>query len=129
MVNLQDYRIKIFTRSMNYELYCYSQHLITLPFERIRLTNTTADGYLYKIMEWDDCDIAINIDEDAFVLDEKIILDLVEYVIDNDYANAGMADGCEVSIRRQNPIVTNPFFNVFNLKLIRTKYNKTAITE
>ena len=114
---------------MNYELFCYSQHFITLPYERVRLTETAADEYLYKIMSDTECDIAVNIDEDAFVVDEQAILDLVNYVIENDYANAGMADGGELPIRIQNPIVTNPFFNVLNLRLIRQKYSVNAVLQ
>ena len=38
------------------------------------------------------------------------------------YANAGCPDGGGGCPRAGNPLVTNPFFNVFNLELIRTKF-------
>jgi len=69
-----------------------------------------------------ECDVAINIDEDAFVVNPEAVIDLVEFVIANGYANAGCPDGGGGCPRSGNPLITNPFFNVFNLELIRTKF-------
>lgn len=69
-----------------------------------------------------ECDVAINIDEDAFVVNPQAMLDLVEFVVIHGYANAGCPDGGGGCPRAGNPLVTNPFFNVFNLELIRTKF-------
>lgn len=120
-------RIKIYTRSANVELYNYSQRLINLPYKRVRLYGTTADGYLYKMLEDKECDIAINIDEDAFVVDNNALQELLDYVEKNDIICCGMNDGGADCIRILNPIVMNPFFNIINLKAIREKYNREEI--
>lgn len=121
-------RIKIFTRSFDLKLYRNSRGLYEmLGFPVVRLTDQTADGYFYTMLADTDCDIAINIDEDAFLVDPDAMMAVVRAVIDGGYANAGCPDGGGWCPRRGNPIVTNPFFNVFNLKLIRTKFNKSAV--
>jgi hypothetical protein len=76
-----------------------------------------------------ECDVAINIDEDAFVVNPQAMLDLVEFVVIHGYANAGCPDGGGGCPRSGNPIVTNPFFNVLNLKLIRSKFSKEAVKQ
>ena len=120
-------KIKIFTRSANSELYTYSKRTTGNKFPKVRLCNTTADGYFYQMLSDLDCDIAINIDEDAFLVDEAALLDLVDYVIQNGYANAAMPDGGMLQVRAFNPVVTNPYFNVFNLKMIREKFSLEEI--
>ena len=118
---LQDKRIKIFTRSFSLEMYRRASKLFDnqgVPV--VRLTDQMADGYFFTILNDTHCDIAINIDEDAFVIDMDAIWDLVEEVVEKEYANAGCPDGGGGCPRSGNPIVTNPFFNVLNLELIRT---------
>ncbi len=116
-------RVKFFTRSFSLELYrCASGLFADAGFPIVRLTDQTADGYFYTMLADKECDVAINVDEDAFIADMDAVLDLAEYVLEQGYANAGCPDcqpGCP---RSGNPIVTNPFFNVFNLELIRTKW-------
>lgn len=123
-------RIKIFTRSFSLELYRQAQVLFTnlVDIPVVRLTDQTADGYFYTILKDKSCDIAINIDEDAFLVNPQAMLDLVEFVVENEYANAGCPDGGGGCPRGGNPLVTNPFFNILNLDLIRTKFTtKQAI--
>jgi len=118
---LQGKRIKIFTRSFSLELYTYAAKLFeTAGIPIVRLTDKTADGYFYAILKDKSCDIAINIDEDAFIVNVDAMLDLADYMLQNDYVNCGMPDG-GVLFRIQNPIVTNPFFNILNLEKIREK--------
>lgn len=111
---------KIYTRSINYELYRMSGHCLGLSLPRVRLVNTTADGYFYRMLRDTDCDWAINIDEDAFVVNAKAILELLDYMQRNGYVNCGMSDG--ILVRPYNPAVTNPFFNILNLKAIRESF-------
>ena len=114
--------IKIYTRSFSPELYKFSKGLYPGGIEAVRLTDRSADGYFYAMLRDTDCDIAINIDEDAYVSDPEAVMDLARRVFDEGWANAGTSDcgpGCP---RSHNPIVTNPFFNILNLKLIREKY-------
>lgn len=113
--------IKIFTRSINYELYQMSERCIGLDFPRVRLTNTHADGYFYKMLEDTDCDWAINIDEDAFVVNDNAILSLLDYAKKNGIVNCGVSD-C-LPVRYYNPAVTNPYFNILNLGEIRKNFN------
>ncbi len=116
---------KIFTRSINYELYRMSGRCIDLELPRVRLINTTADGYFYRMLRDTTCDWAINIDEDAFVVNSQAILDLLEYMKRNGIVNCGMSDG--IMVRPCNPAVTNPFFNILNLSAIRKKFDLEEI--
>jgi len=127
MKKYRGYRIKIFTRSMNRALYIQSQRLIHLDYPRVRLMHTTGDGYIYEMVRDRFCDIAINVDEDAFMVDEKALMSLVDYIIDNDYVACGMSDGVELPIRLFNPIIINPFFTIINTKKVREKFNLKEI--
>ena len=120
---MDNLRIKIYTRSINLALYNRSMFFLDLPYEKVRLTNTTADGYLYQLIQDTDADIIINIDEDAFVFDTNVLKNLIQYVIDNNYVNCGMPDGGVVHLRRMNPLVTNPYFNILNVSEIRKHFN------
>lgn len=87
-------RIKIFTRSFSLELYSLSRTLYEgLEIPIVRLTDKSADGYFFSILKDTECDVAINIDEDAFVVNPQAMLDLVEFVVIHGYANAGCPDG------------------------------------
>lgn len=119
---IKGHRVKIFTRSFSPELYTYSRGLFHEDIPIVRLTDQTADGYFFTMLEDECCDIAINIDEDAFVTDWNPIFELAEYVASNDIVNAAAPDAGPGCPRKHNPIVTNPFFNILNLKLIRKKY-------
>lgn len=119
--NLEGKRIKIYARSYSLELYCYSKGLYeTFGVPVVRATDQTADGYFYTMLKDTDCDIAINIDEDAFVINPDAILDLAEYMLENNYVNVGISEFCRGS--RFNSVITNPFFNIFHLAKIREKY-------
>jgi len=120
-------RIKIFTRSFDLRLYRISKRLYEdMGYECVRLTDQTADGYFYTMLNDKDCDIAINIDEDAFITDPDAVKGLVNLAINEGYANIGYSDGDEATNSRDK-IVTNPYFNIFNLELIRTKFSRDKI--
>jgi len=122
--------IKFYCRSFNKELYLRSKHLYEMAgYPCVRLTDQTADGYFYTMLSDTDCDIAINVDEDAFISNLEALFMLVDYVIKNGYANAGNADGGSGSCRHANPIVTNPYFNILNLQMIRTHFTKDAVRQ
>ncbi|MEA4986430.1 hypothetical protein SDC9_44975 [bioreactor metagenome] len=126
-MNMSKLKIKIYTRSMNDALYKRSMFFMDLPYEKVRLLNTTADGYLYQMIRDEEADIIINIDEDAFVYDLEHLKSLLEHVVKNGYVNCGMPDGGMVDIRKFNPLVTNPFFNILNVREIRKKFSEEAI--
>ena len=119
-------RIKVFTRSFDLKLYRYSTALCEAladeegtPVPRVRLTDQSADGYFLTMLRDKTCDVAINIDEDAFLVDPKAVIRLVRTVVANGYANAGYSE----KDRGFDERVTNPFFNILNLKLIRTRFH------
>ena len=114
---------EIYTRSMNWKLYKLSSKTVTLPFKKNRCRFTSADGYFYQNIMKSSADIILNIDEDAFVTDNKRLKDLLEFFIDNDYVNCGVPDGGVMDIRKHNPLVTNPFFNIMNVKKIREQFS------
>ena len=126
-------RIKIFTRSFDLRLYRLAKGLFCdwkdaegNPIPCVRLTDQTADGYFLTMLRDCDCDVAINIDEDAFIVNPGAVLALVDTLLVGGYANIGCSDGDEATTGR-DPIVTNPFFNVFNLALIRTRFNRNDL--
>lgn len=120
-----NYKIKFFCRSFNKELYLLSRGLYAQAgYPCVRLTDQSADGYFFTMLRDQDCDIAINVDEDCFVTDLETVLELARRVADEGWVNAGISDAGAGCPRGGHPLVTNPFFNVFNLKLIRTKWNE-----
>jgi hypothetical protein len=112
---------------MNLKLYLKSMSLINIPSKK-RYCHTTSDGYIYKILK-EDVDYIVNIDEDAFIYDHKALYSLLDYIIENDYINCGMRDGGILTIRIHHPLITNPFFNILNVKKIREKLNHDEIVD
>lgn len=117
-------RVKVYTRSFDLRLYRLSKGLFEqFGWPTVRLTDQSADGYFYTMLKDTDCDIAVNVDEDAFITDPQAVKDLVDRIVAEGWANIGYSDGDPATTGRDS-IVTNPFFNVFNLALIRTKFNR-----
>ena len=126
-------RIKIFTRSFDLKLYRLAKGLFEgwqdasgNPIPCVRLTDQRADGYFYTMLRDRDCDVAVNIDEDAFIVDPQAVLKLVDTLLEGGYANIGCSDGDPATTGRDK-VVTNPFFNVLNLALIRTEFDRSAL--
>lgn len=114
-------RIKIYCRSFNLKLYRLSKGLYEgMGYPCVRLTDKSADGYFYAMLRDTDCDIAVNIDEDAFVVDPGSVEELIRTLREGGYANIGISDWRDTS-------VTNPFFNVFDLKAIRSSFDKDKL--
>lgn len=122
-------RIKIYTRSMNDVLYHKSMALCSLPYKKVRLQNTSADGYLYQVIADEEADWVINIDEDAFVSNVGALERLIEYCMENGYVNCGMPDGGVVHLRDGNPLVTNPYLNILNTKALREQFDINKLNE
>ncbi len=122
-------KVLIYTRSMNFDLYQISLNTVKLPHKKKRSIFTSAEGYLYHNLLNNDADYVINIDEDVFITDNNKLRKLIEFVIDNDYINCGMPDGGVVDIRNHNPLVTNPFFNILNVKEIRKQFDVKTILQ
>lgn len=115
-------RIKFYCRSFDLRLYEKSKAFYaSLGYPCVRLTDQTADGYFYTMLADTDCDIAINVDEDCFIADPEAVFRLVDYVVEYGYVNAACPEGGGATPRNANPIVTNPFFDIFDLRQIRQK--------
>jgi len=120
--------IQICCRSLNSFLFDKAMGFITLPYPKFRLTGTTNDNYLIRLF-LSDCDWIINIDEDCFTIDNNEIQCLLDYMIENNYDYCGMPDGGVTTCRMTaNPLVMNPFFNIFNIRSIQSKFNPLEIT-
>lgn len=117
-------RIKFYCRSFNKELYLLSRHLYEdAGYPCVRLTDQTADGYFFKMLEDETCDIAINVDEDCFISDLDAVLALAQKMSDEGWVNMGCSDAGRGVPRSGDAEVTNPFFNLFNLHEIRKSWN------
>ena len=117
-------RIKFYCRSFNKELYLLSKGLYEQAgYPCVRLTDQTADGYFFTMLEDENCDIAINVDEDCFITDLDAVLALAKKLEEEKWVNAGCSDAGQGVPRKGDPTVTNPFFNVFNLHEIRQSWN------
>lgn len=117
-------RIKFYCRSFNKELYLLSKGLYEQAgYPCVRLTDQTADGYFFTMLADEECDIAINVDEDCFITDLDAVLALAKRVEDEGWVNAGCSDAGAGVPRKGDATVTNPFFNVFNLHEIRKAWN------
>lgn len=114
---------------MNDVLYHKAMALCDLPYEKVRLLGTSADGYLYQLIADTAADWVINIDEDAFVCDFDALKRLIEYCMENGYDNCGMPDGGVVHLRDGNPLVTNPYFNILNTKVLREQLDTARLKE
>lgn len=122
-------RIKIYTRSMNDVLYHKSMALCPLPYEKVQLKNTSAEGYLYQVIADTEADWVINIDEDAFVSNVDALVSLLDFCMGNGYVNCGMPDGGVVHLRDGNPLVTNPYLNILNTKALREQFSIDKFNE
>lgn len=117
-------RIKFYCRSFNKELYLLSKGLYEQAgYPCVRLTDQTADGYFFTMLADEECDIAINVDEDCFITDLDAVLELAKRVEEEGWVNAGCSDAGAGVPRKGDATVTNPFFNVFNLHEIRKSWN------
>ena len=119
MTTSESPRIKVFTRSMNSVLYRHAMSLLGASWPHERLIGTTALGYLLAVVADESADYAVNIDEDAFVVDPSRLVALVDHVVENSFINAGMPDGGILPMRGGNPVVTNPCFSIMHTRAIR----------
>lgn len=115
-------RIKVYTRSMDERLYRRSMSFVPFDVPRERIVGSTALGYLETLIEDESADLVVNVDEDAYISHPERVVELAQTVVEGGYATCGIPDGGAISHRVFNPVTTNPFFNVFNTGLIRTRY-------
>ncbi len=118
--------VVVVTRSVSDALYDLSGELLDPAIPRIKLQGTDADNYFYAFNDID-AEWIINLDEDAFVLDWKRILGLLEYMKANEYDFCGVPDGGVIDHRFHNPVSPNPFFSIHHNKKIKEKFDLAAI--
>jgi hypothetical protein len=107
------------TRSMNDQLYDMMLSLCPPDWRFIKVSNSTAFGYIdYLFTEKFDGKWVLNLDEDCFLVDYQKVYSLIEFLEKNDYDYCGVQDGGSIPVRIHNPIVSNPFFNLFNVEKI-----------
>ena len=64
----------------------------------------------------------VNCDEDFFLTNESLVDAIIEQMKIDGYAYCGVPDGGVISHRNKSVFNVNPFFNVFNVDLIKTKF-------
>lgn len=104
---------------MNDELYNMMLSLCPNEWKFIRILDSSAHGYLDYIFSTQfETKWVLNLDEDCFLIDYKNIASLIEFMEENNYDYCGVQDGGSISVRIHNPLVSNPFFNLFNVEKI-----------
>lgn len=88
-------------------------------------------GEYIKFAEEKKYDWVIFLDVDVFCLDDNKLLDLLQYMSDNEYDYSGLIDGGTAYSTRKNPLCINACFMVFNLEKFkdRSDYTKIAYNE
>lgn len=118
--------LTIYTRSCNPDLYKRMAELLPPDVVKVRCDQFQewweAKDYLHHVM-LSGSDWAINIDEDAFVLDWDAIISMIEYMATHNLHYAGMPDGGVCPHRSRSWVVMNPFFNVFHVAAMRETWN------
>lgn len=122
---------KVFTRSINAEYYELMRSLLPDYWQFERCTDFNewwhAKDYLLHILK-SDVDFVVNIDEDCFFKDPAQILGYMKHMHANNFTHCGMPDR-HLSCHRFNLYtVQNPFFNIFNMRQIRTFFTGTMQT-
>lgn len=120
-------QVVLVTRHGNDALYRVSTEFTSkLPWRRIPMVGTSADGYLKAILrlpvKW-----VVNLDDDAFLTRAESLTSLMQHMEQNGYDYCGVADGSNGTIRYYfNAASMNPFFNIFWVESIRRKLNVNA---
>lgn len=81
-------------------------------------------NYMMKVFKRKDIDWLILMDEDALLIDSKLIFPLIEEMLHNEYIVCGVRDGGMLPERSGNPYVINPFFSIIHLKKLKKIWNK-----
>lgn len=111
---------------MNGEYYEMMRQLIPPEIECERCENFNewyhAKEYLEYILK-SDADFVVNVDEDCFIYNWPAVIEIIKRMKRGGYTHAGMPDRHVSGHRFNLYVVTNPFFNVFNMEQVRKYYH------
>lgn len=104
---------------MNDELYEMMLSLCPDNWKFIRIKNSSAHAYLdYLFNTKFETKWVLNLDEDCFLINSESVVSLIKYMEENGFDYCGVQDGGSIPVRIHNPLVSNPFFNLFNVEKI-----------
>lgn len=107
------------TRSMNDELYEMMLSLCPDDWQFVKVKGSSAHSYLDFIFSNKfDTKWVLNLDEDCFLINKESVTNMIKFMEDNNYDYCGVQDGGSIPVRIHNPLVSNPFFNLFNTEKI-----------
>ena len=111
----------IITRSLNDKLYTLAKSLWRDDNTFVRLPGfNTSISYLLHVLE-NYNGFIVNADEDFFVTNEDLVDQVINDMVANDFAYCGVPEKGVIAHRDKSYFQVNPFFNVFNVDLIKTK--------
>jgi len=115
----------IVTRSANEKLYTLAKGLWQsdnnfIQCKQFQGYNGALD-YLLHLFTHNFSGIIVNADEDFFIVNEDLLDNVINTMVEKGYAFCGVPDGGIISHRNNSVFNVNPFFNVFNVDLIKTK--------
>lgn len=115
-------RVGISTVYMHDDLYAISK-VLQPNYQRFDINGKTGRHGVQCLGEQSNApvDVLVLCDEDCFISSKDVIDQLVDYVVEHDYAFAGVPDGGCYHTRQSLPFMPNNFFVVLNLKLIRER--------
>lgn len=83
--------------------------------------------FMMESLKDKDIDWLVMIDEDAILLDFNVLLNLIEYMNNNNFLVSGMQDGGVISVRKQSPFAINTYFSVLNFKKLKEIWDLSDI--
>jgi hypothetical protein len=118
----QNGKVIAVTRYNNEELFQMMQSLVPIPVQKIEGFDDWigAVKYLEHILSIPDVDFIVNIDLDCFITDWSVIDELISKIDGTSYTHLGISDAEMKGRENDSEVVMNPFFNVFNMKAVKS---------
>jgi hypothetical protein len=125
-------RVAVVCNTHKPDLYAISREF----YKDLPIRQLTVDGRsgLYSLDFLDhvirtllDVDWMISVDEDFFLTDQQVVMDLLEYQVANQIGFCGVPDGGVIDHRFHNPVAINPFFTIMDLGRLRVSYEQFGL--
>jgi hypothetical protein len=126
-------RISFISTVSNFKLYKKTSIFYPSNIDRFVIDGTEGMYGLRSIffmmekLKAKDIDWLIMIDEDGVLIDYDNILDLIEYMDENNFLVCGMQDGGVNPIRKSSPIALNTYFSIIDFKKLKKIWNAEQI--